>query len=159
MPPQPTQEHFENLLAFELSGIFGGHIWVEGESRCIGKVRIPDELFAQMQKCASIQIEISLASRVRRVLEEYGHYDPQILREKTQSITKRMGGDRVKISLEALDRGDMQAWVIPLLEYYDKTYLHSIESRIIPPKKWDINGLTMEEIIREIKLYAKNASA
>jgi tRNA 2-selenouridine synthase len=159
MPPQPSQEHFENLLAFQLAEMLDGQIWVEGESRCIGKVRIPDDFFTQMQNCASIQIELSLPSRVHRVLEEYGYYDPQILREKTQSITKRMGGDRVKICLEALERGDMQAWVIPLLEYYDKTYLHSIESRKIPPLKLNIDGLTMDEIISEIILYGKNASA
>lgn len=159
MPPQPTQEHFENCLAFELAQMSSGDVWVEGESRFIGKVRIPDDFFTQMQNCASIQIELPLASRMRRVLEEYGHYDREILKEKTQSITKRMGGDNVKICLEALDQGDMHGWVMPLLEYYDKTYLHGIESRLISPKMLDVDGMDMEKIIAEIIAYGKNASA
>jgi tRNA 2-selenouridine synthase len=159
MPPQPTQEHFENCLAFELAQMSGGDVWVEGESRFIGKVRIPDDFFTQMQNCASIQIELPLASRMHRVLEEYGHYDREILKEKTQSITKRMGGDKVKICLEALDQGDMHGWVMPLLEYYDKTYLHGIESRLISPRMLVVDGMDMEKIITEIIAYGKNASA
>lgn len=159
MPAQPTQEQFENLLAFELASIAGGPIYVEGESRFIGKVRIPDAFFTLMQNCESIQIELSMASRVRRVLEEYGQYDREILKEKTQSITKRMGGDRVKISLEALHQGDMQGWVLPLMEYYDRTYLHSIESRSIAPRKLDIDGWVMDEIIAEIIAHGKKSNS
>jgi len=159
MPPQPTQEHFENLLAWQLAEVSGGHIWVEGESRFIGKVRIPDEFFSQMQNCSSIQVELSIDSRVMRVLREYGQYNPDVLREKTQSIAKRMGGDKVKISLEALDQGDMEGWVLPLLEYYDKTYLHSIDGRKISPRLLHLDALEMDEIIAEIIAYGKNANA
>jgi hypothetical protein len=40
-----------------------------------------------------------------------------------------MGGDRVKISVEALEAGDLIGWVLPLLDYYDRNYAHSIQSR------------------------------
>lgn len=159
MPPQPTQEHFENLLAWQLSTMHQRLIWVEGESRFIGKLRIPDHFFAQMQNCRSVQIEQNLSRRIHRILKEYGEFDHTVLREKTQSITKRMGGDRVKLSLEALESGDMEAWLIPLLEYYDKTYMHSIDSRSIPPMRLEIDGLEMHKIVSEIIAYGKNGNA
>jgi tRNA 2-selenouridine synthase len=157
MPPQPTQEHFENLLAWELSENLHKLIWIEGESRFIGKIRIPDNFYLQMQRCRSVQLERLLSSRVNRVLAEYGQYERNILKEKTVAITKRMGGDRVKLSIEALDNGNMEGWLIPLLDYYDRTYMHSIEGRAIRPHCISAEGRSTEEIISEIIEYGKNA--
>jgi tRNA 2-selenouridine synthase len=76
-----------------------------------------------------ISIDRDVESRAKRILEEYGKFDDAILAEKTRGITKRMGGDRVKISIEALEAGDRMGWVMPLLDYYDRNYEHSIQSR------------------------------
>jgi tRNA 2-selenouridine synthase len=62
-------------------------------------------------------------------LDEYGKFDTAILAEKTIGITKRMGGDRVKVSIDALNAGDMVGWVMPLLDYYDRNYQHSVQER------------------------------
>jgi hypothetical protein len=40
-----------------------------------------------------------------------------------------MGGDRVKASVDALEAGDRMGWVLPLLDYYDRNYEHSINER------------------------------
>jgi tRNA 2-selenouridine synthase len=127
---QPTQEMFENRLAWALSNHQQcKRMWIENESRFIGKVRIPDAFFIQSGNANLISVERELAVRAKRILSEYGQFDKELLAEKTRGITKRMGGDRVKMSIEALEAGDMMGWVLPLLEYYDKNYEHSILER------------------------------
>ncbi|MFM9005297.1 MAG: tRNA 2-selenouridine(34) synthase MnmH [Flavobacteriales bacterium] len=130
LPAQPTQEAFENLLAWELGTLQGAkRIWMENESRFIGRVRIPDAFFLQSNQAPLISIDRDVQSRASRIIAEYGVFDNEILAEKTIGITKRMGGDRVKASIEALDKGDRMGWVLPLLDYYDRNYAHAIQMR------------------------------
>jgi tRNA 2-selenouridine synthase len=104
-------------------------IWIENESRFIGRLRIPDTFFDQSNKAGIICINRDIQFRAERILSEYGSFDRQVLAEKTRSITKRMGGDRVKASVEALEAGDMMGWLLPLLDYYDRNYEHSTKMR------------------------------
>ena len=127
---QPTQESFENLLAWELSQCSNAsRIWIENESRFIGRLRIPDVFFNRACDAALISLDRDVQSRALRIIEEYGKFDKELLIEKTKSITKRMGGDRVKASVDALEAGDVLGWVLPLLEYYDRNYEHSMNVR------------------------------
>jgi tRNA 2-selenouridine synthase len=123
--PAPTQEHFENLLMWHLMGSREQLIWLEGESRFIGKLRIPDLFFSQMESADHIEVERNFEERLQRILVEYGSFSPEELLDKTIALRKRMGGENVKLSVDALLLGDMQGWVRPLLEYYDKTYEHA----------------------------------
>lgn len=127
---QPTQEMFENKLAHALYACSGSsRIWIENESRFIGKVRIPDAFFTQSNQANLVSIDRPVEARAQRILREYGQFDKELLAEKTRGITKRMGGDRVKISLDALYADDMIGWVMPLLDYYDRNYEHAINER------------------------------
>ncbi|MCC6600373.1 MAG: tRNA 2-selenouridine(34) synthase MnmH [Crocinitomicaceae bacterium] len=126
LPPQPTQEQFENILAIELlCFISSERIWIEDESRFIGKLRIPDAIFNLMRSAPSVMISRTADARADRILKEYGSFENEQLEQCTRAITKRMGGDQVKIALEALLCGDKKKWVKILLNYYDKTYMHS----------------------------------
>ena len=130
MPDQPSQEMFENKIAWLLDDYsVSPFVWVENESRFIGRLRIPDAFFIQTNRAGLISIDRDLHARAARILEEYGGFDPAILAEKTRGITKRMGGDRVKVSVEALESGDLMGWVMPLLDYYDRNYAHSMQDR------------------------------
>jgi tRNA 2-selenouridine synthase len=127
---QPTQEMFENNLAHALHACVGSsRIWIENESRFIGRVRIPDPFFVQSNQANLVSIDRPVEARALRILKEYGQFDKELLAEKTKGITKRMGGDRVKISLDALYADDMIGWLTPLLDYYDRNYEHAINER------------------------------
>jgi len=127
---QPTQEMFENNLAHALRDCLESQrVWIENESRFIGKIRIPDPFFIQSNASNLVSIERPVEQRAQRILREYGHFDKELLAEKTLGLTKRMGGDRVKISLEALAADDLIGWVMPLLDYYDRNYHHAINER------------------------------
>ena len=154
LPLQPTQEAFENALAWELNKHSkASRIWIENESRFIGRVRIPDVFFDHFGASSLVMIDRDVHSRALRILDEYGKFDTAILAEKTIGITKRMGGDRVKESIDALNAGDMVGWVMPLLDYYDRNYEHSIHERKGSSiGKIEATSEGVEEIAKELLL-------
>lgn len=122
-PEQPSQEHFENKIAHQLYYIPNDHsVLIEDESRMIGKVRIPDGLYDQMEQAPAIEIIAKDDYRIQRILAEYGVYDETILEEKTILLQKRMGPEQCKKAIDFLKTGDKEAWCSMLLDYYDKTY-------------------------------------
>ena len=132
--PQPTQEAFENLLAFQLAETDPTQkLWLENESRNIGFIKIPDPLFEMMRVAPVIEMDVKQVIRKERILNEYGVFTSEQLEERTRKLTKRMGGQHVKSAIEFLMEGDVQGWVLLLLNYYDKTYDHSNSQR--PPEK------------------------
>ncbi len=152
---QPSQEQFENLLAWHLLDLSEKKIWIEDESRFVGKIRIPDLFFNRMQASPIIEVERTIENRSRRILNEYGNFPVEQLEERTRAITKRMGGDRVKESVTALHEGNMKGWLMPLLDYYDRTYVHSIDGRVkkVIGKIQPVN-MTAEKICIELNRIA-----
>ncbi len=129
-PPQPTQETFENNLAWQWSEINADEIvWLENESRKIGKSIIPDGVYNAMRDANIVQLERDYEIRKARILNEYGHFAKEQLAEKTQCIAKRLGGLNLKNALEFLTENDLNNWVDILMTYYDKTYANSNEIR------------------------------
>ena len=153
--PQPTQESFENELAFKLGEINPGkRTWLENESRNIGFVKIPDPLFEQMRNAVVVEMDVEKDIRKKRILSEYGEFSEEELVEKTQKLQKRMGGQYVKAAIEFLLNKDQSGWVELLLIYYDKTYSHSNEQRDMKKVNtvkidWDHPELDAERLIAQ----------
>ncbi len=128
--PQPTQEHFENLLGWELSDKPANEIlWLENESRNIGCIKIPDPFFEQMRNAHVLEMEVDRKIRHARILAEYGHFSFEELSDKTVKLQKRMGGQHVSKAIACLADGDKDGWLELLLHYYDKTYSFSNDLR------------------------------
>jgi tRNA 2-selenouridine synthase len=128
--PQPSTEQFEND-AHAVCSAFSPRrrIWVEDESRLIGRVCIPDGLFRQMRRAQVLRIEVPRDIRVARLCREYGRVPKESLVAAVQHIRKRLGGARLKAILQAIDSGDY-AWAAhALLDYYDKGYQHGNAQR------------------------------
>src|SRR5690625_3497691 len=63
---QPTGEHFQNLLGTALYQTTKKQpIWLEDESRFVGRRCIPQPLYRQMQKTQVFRVEISKEKRIR----------------------------------------------------------------------------------------------
>ena len=123
---QFLQEHFENQIAWELS--FTSSIiplWIENESRHIGKNQIPNALFEQIRTASKLTVNVDLETRTNRIMHEYGCFDTEVLIEKTQDVSRRMGPQHAKVAIQHLTDGDVRSWVEKMLTYYDKTYEHS----------------------------------
>ncbi|GCD78567.1 tRNA 2-selenouridine synthase [Thermaurantimonas aggregans] len=133
MPPQPTNEHFENLIAIQLFRYQNFRpIWVENESRKIGRLKIPDALFNRLLKAPTVVLEVPDSIRKQRILEEYGKYDPEALAEATRKLQKRLGNERMNSALNSLYEKDLNKWLDEVLPYYDKTYQYDLEQRNSP---------------------------
>ena len=91
LPPQPTQEMFENILALELrkSSMVNGQwsiqadggsyspltidhspIWLEDESQRIGLVNIPGDLWKSMRQSPVYFLDISFEERLNHIVQE-----------------------------------------------------------------------------------------
>ncbi len=127
---QPTEEHFQNRLGFQLDNLDDRRrIWLEDESRTIGRIALPLPLWNSMEKAPLFTIRVPHASRVRSLVEEYGSFPVPLLLEQVRKLQKRLGGVRTKAVMEALERNDLEAACETLLLYYDRAYQYGIDQR------------------------------
>lgn len=127
---QPTTEQFENDLGeiwqkFDLNKT----IWVEDESRQVGRCTIPENLFEKMRTSTLVKIIVPKKVREKRLVIEYGVFEKELLQQSIARIERRLGGLRTQQSLEALENGDLGKVAEITLEYYDKAYLHGNTKR------------------------------
>lgn len=128
--PQCSNEQFENLIFEQLSHMdLDRVVWIENESRSIGRLKIPEGIFEQMRCANVLQAEVSMPMRMKRILNDYGRFDRGELEEATLRLSKKLGGQHVKTAVEALRSGDLSKWLEVLFVYYDKTYQHGNEQR------------------------------
>jgi tRNA 2-selenouridine synthase len=120
---QPTQEQFENNLAFEIKQFDNlKNIWLEDESITIGKRVIPAGLWDQMRIADLKVIEIPKTERLKLLLASYGILPKPFLIESTQKISKRLGPKLTQETIIAIENNEMQTFIENVLYYYDKTY-------------------------------------
>ena len=129
-PVQPTQEQFENNLAAALAQLpADAPIWVEDESRQIGRLTIPPALFGQLMAAPRFVLEVPRPARVAKLAAEYGAEDPALLTEAIERLHKRLGGLATQQAQAAVAAGDFVRMVELVLDYYDKTYTHGLAPR------------------------------
>lgn len=129
-PPQPTNEQFENDLHAEWTGLDpSGTIWMEDESRMIGRVTLPDPVFRLISESLLVVMEVPRETRIARLVNEYAGFGQALLAGGVGRITERLGGARSKEALAALASGEYARVAGIALAYYDKAYQHSMERR------------------------------
>lgn len=129
MPVQPTQEMFENELALQLLACGNQTVWVEDESRHIGRVHIPAAIWEQMRQSTLLFLDVPLHQRLQSIVNDYGVYEPAHIEENILRIQKRLGGLATRESISRLKNGDLAGCFEILLAYYDRCYLNSLQSR------------------------------
>ncbi len=128
--PQPTVEQFENeLFESTLALQTSRRVWVENESRSIGRIYIPQGFFSKMKDSPLVNVEITEEARITNLLADYVLSDRRELEQAFQKIATKLGGQHLKTALEALEQGDFAAAARIALVYYDKTYQHGLDTR------------------------------
>ena len=121
--PQPSTEHFTNILFDEISQINPAlPFWVEDESRNIGSVFMPDTFYEKMQDTPAIILNMDVKTRLPRLIEEYSTYSVEALKASIMKISKRLGGDKTKEAILSVESGDIAKAIEISLYYYDKAY-------------------------------------
>lgn len=127
---QPTQEQFENDLAMAwLSLDPDRRVWVEDESSRIGRLLVPREILDQVASAPAVRLDVPAGVRTRRLVEDYGRFPAGQLVAATEVIRKRLGGLRTQQITAAIQRGDLPAACLALLDYYDRCYAHAAARR------------------------------
>jgi len=127
---QPTNEQFENNLfaAFTLIDITKP-VWLENESRNIGKVYLPEALWLKMRQSILYTIEVDREIRLDRALKYYSTpVDVDLLKISFERIRKRLGGQEYQNAIKAIDEGDLKTAASIALKYYDKSYTFQLHN-------------------------------
>ncbi len=126
---QPATEQFENNLFMVWKQLDPRKTtWIEDESKAIGRVFIPDELFNQMKTAPLVDIHLDRNYRIQRLVRDYAQYDAGELISSVQKIERRLGGVNARKCITAIQNRDFAAAAGLLLRYYDKTYRHAMAS-------------------------------
>jgi len=133
--PQPSQKAFETQLYARLMGFDTARpVFVEAESRKIGRIHLPGALIERMRQSECLLIDASREARIDFLLRDYAYLgdDPEALKFKLACL-KRL------ISAETLERwsGYADAHALPELfselidQHYDPLYRRSQNSNYL----------------------------
>ena len=123
---QPSTQQFQNNLLGEFIILDKSkRIWVEGESQTIGKVFLPNLLWHRMNDATLIEINVPRPDRVKRLMNEYGELPKEEMEYAIVSLAKRIGEVRKNEILNDFREQKLELVADKLLDYYDKTYIHS----------------------------------
>ena len=142
MPPQPSQEMFENKLALRLlterqqqeetpgsADPSFPPIWLEDESQRIGHVNIPQPFWQNMRRSPVYFLDIPFEKRLQNIVADYGALDRQRMIAAIERIAKRLGPLESKTAIRQLEEGAVEDSFRILLRYYDKQYLKGMHNR------------------------------
>ncbi|MDD4142758.1 MAG: tRNA 2-selenouridine(34) synthase MnmH [Bacteroidales bacterium] len=128
--PQPTNEQFENDLYAAWSKLdLNKPVWIEDESRNLGKVVLPEPVFAKIMTSPITYLHVDIKERIDRLVKYYTEVDNLTLIDAVRKIERRIGGDRANYCCEQIAASHYSEAAMILLEYYDKQYQFSIDNR------------------------------
>ena len=127
--PQPTQKGFETQLARRLAGFdLSRTVWVEAESRRIGRIAVPEPLLQRLRASPVVEIQASHDARIDYLLREYAWLgaDGALLADKLGMLRELLSKD-VLAQWQAWARdGDLRPLLSDLLNrHYDPLYRRS----------------------------------
>jgi tRNA 2-selenouridine synthase len=129
--PQPSQKRFETLLWEALRGYDTARpIWLEGESRTIGRLRVPERLLENLRAAPCVQVQMPLAARVDFLLRDYDYFvaDADTFCERLDALRELRGKAVVESWQVRARAGDWAPVVQELLtDHYDPVYTRSME--------------------------------
>lgn len=152
---QPSQKLFERRLYQQIHRS-EPPIFLEGESRKIGRRTIPDPLFEDLIVSPRIWLETSIKNRVENITREYPW--PECREDLVQAVgnlKERLGAEMVEELQEKLRQNHLEDVIETLLtEYYDPAYEKSCPD--LDQFDFQINGDDLEEATQKIEEFANS---
>jgi tRNA 2-selenouridine synthase len=126
---QPTQKTFDSRVLDVLRRFDPARpVWIEAESKKVGRLLVPEELTAAMRRAPTIHLSVAMPERVRLCREDYDHFaaDPRGMVAKLQSLKPLVGGDELAHWQALADAGRVDELFERLMTvHYDPCYLRS----------------------------------
>ncbi|MDY6820053.1 MAG: tRNA 2-selenouridine(34) synthase MnmH [Deferribacterota bacterium] len=150
-----TQKNFESALWYSLyKSKFPKVVFVEGESKRIGKVSVPKRLFQNMRSGINVYIDRELKKRVDFIIQEY---KPQLYKEEIikcfDKIKRYMSKNDIELLRELLCQNRFYEFSEKIiLDYYDPLYEKSYPKNI----SINLNANNLSEVVDKLKDLYKN---
>ncbi|HVF63846.1 MAG TPA: tRNA 2-selenouridine(34) synthase MnmH [Casimicrobiaceae bacterium] len=129
--PQPSQKRFDSLVLDALRRFdVSRPVYVESESRKIGRLQVPAALLQAMRGAHCVSVDLPLALRVGLLQQEYAHFvrDPDLLRKRLAPLLPLVGKATIdRWHALAVDGAHDRLVEALLTEHYDPTYLRAID--------------------------------
>jgi tRNA 2-selenouridine synthase len=131
--PQPSQKRFDTLCWQALRGFDPQQpVFVEGESRKIGALRVPEALIVQLREQGRcIRVELDDAARLQLLLQDYSHFaqDAEGFCRLLDGLVELRGRETVK-AWQAQARAGQWSEVFASLmhQHYDPLYERSLRA-------------------------------
>ena len=129
-------------------------IILEGESRRIGRIYLPGNMYEVMKDAIIVWCAASLETRVDRLIDEYGREEyREGMASALERISRKLGGAKFREISEYLERWELRPFMAELLNsYYDKVYYKT--------KDWQENvSISLEDFEtaeRELDAFLEN---
>ena len=127
--PQPTQKTFDSRVLDVLRRFDAARpVWVEAESKKVGRLLVPEELTAAMRRAPTLHLSVPMPERVRLCREDYAHFaaDPRSMVARLQSLKPLVGGEELAHWQALADAGRVDELFERLMtQHYDPAYLRS----------------------------------
>jgi len=149
MEKQPTTQQFENILAeslYKFQQNNATEIWLEAESSNLGKCCIPNTLYTKMKKAPIIEIIKTKNERVENLVNLYSQNSQTELKDAVNRISKRLGPQRTKEALDAIEKKEWSKACEAMLSYYDKCYEYELK------KTKNINSINLSGLSLKLSL-------
>jgi tRNA 2-selenouridine synthase len=142
---QPSQKGFETRLATALAGFdLEQPVWIESESRKIGRIALPTCLLERLRASPTIEILAPLSARLDFLLRDYAH-----LGDDREAFAAQLGALRELHPRATIEH--WQAWARQgelallfeqlMLQHYDPLYERSQRRGAAPAARIDIAAL------------------
>lgn len=122
---QNTQKMFESLLYESLRNRKSNLVFVEGESKRIGKVSIPDYIYQAMKDGIHIRIDASIENRINNIYKDYVHDTDSEIVLALEMLRRYLGDKNIDKYEELIDKSQYKKVIEELMvKYYDPLYGH-----------------------------------
>jgi tRNA 2-selenouridine synthase len=152
---QPSQKYFETCIYERLNKLKkSNYLIFEGESRKIGKLLLPTQIYNHIERAKRIWIELPLQVRISRLKEEYSFSNEDFL-SKLQFIKRYIKSEVYSEIINSYKLVDKDKAVSLLLsEYYDLYYKKTFRLKNSPTDKM-IYEETIDSLLNKIRKYIK----
>ena len=133
--PQPSQKSFETALYQTLAAFDPARpVYVEAESRKIGRLHVPEILIERIRQGHCLSIDATLPARVDFLIDDYAYFldNPTLLGERLERLREHLGRETLARWQALIGEKNWPALVRELLEmHYDRLYGRSQEHHFI----------------------------
>lgn len=120
---QNSQKMFESLVYETLINRKSDRVYVEGESKRIGKIIMPEYLYDAINNGRNIKIEADLETRIDNLLKDYVHENDEELIEALTLLRNNLGNRVVDNYIKLIKNHDFRRVIEDLIvKYYDPHY-------------------------------------